>query len=602
MYLSQILTGQIKREVLYFFNTIFTDMPRERSTMKKVKLNKYFLIPLIVILLGIYYYVALPAINIHNASIWKFIIAVPVILLILYVFPKIRLTGSKKNPVKVQNVFGTAVFKILAGIILLLLIIYGAGTLLSSPIINASRYQKLMTVETGEFSRDITQISYDQIPLLDRASAELLGERKMGSLVDLASQFEVANLYTQSNYNDTPVRITPLRYADIIKWFTNHKDGIPAYIMIDMATQETKLVRLEEGMKYTPYDHFGRNLYRHLRFKYPTYIFDNISFEVDDNGTPYWICSTKKYNIGLFGGQTIGNVVICNAITGECTDYKVEDVPTWVDQVYRADLLIDLYDYYGTLKHGYINSVISQRDCLVTTNGYNYLAIGDDVWVYTGVTSITSDQSNVGFVLMNQRTMETRYYEVEGAIEDSAMASAEGKVQNLGYKSAFPLLLNIDNEPTYLMALKDAAGLVKMYAMVNVQNYQIVATGNSVVECEAAYKNLMADNGIETSETEPDKGELKTVTGVISKIAESVVEGNSHYYLLLDQSDTIYDVNVAEHISIIRYNAGASITLEYTEGSDRCSVVKIPEDEGGADAANSSGEEDAGNDTAGAAN
>lgn len=602
MYLSQILTGQIKREVLYFFNTIFTAMPRERSTMKKVKLNKYFLIPLIVILLGIYYYVALPAINIHNASIWKFIIAVPVILLILYVFPKIRLTGSKKNPVKVQNVFGTAVFKILAGIILLLLIIYGAGTLLSSPIINASRYQKLMTVETGEFSRDITQISYDQIPLLDRASAELLGERKMGSLVDLASQFEVANLYTQSNYNDTPVRITPLRYADIIKWFTNHKDGIPAYIMIDMATQETKLVRLEEGMKYTPYDHFGRNLYRHLRFKYPTYIFDNISFEVDDNGTPYWICSTKKYNIGLFGGQTIGNVVICNAITGECTDYKVEDVPTWVDQVYRADLLIDLYDYYGTLKHGYINSVISQRDCLVTTNGYNYLAIGDDVWVYTGVTSITSDQSNVGFVLMNQRTMETRYYEVEGAIEDSAMASAEGKVQNLGYKSAFPLLLNIDNEPTYLMALKDAAGLVKMYAMVNVQNYQIVATGNSVVECEAAYKNLMADNGIETSETEPDKGELKTVTGVISKIAESVVEGNSHYYLLLDQSDTIYDVNVAEHISIIRYNTGDSITLEYTEGSDRCSVVKIPEDEGGADAANSSGEEDAGNDTAGAAN
>lgn len=602
MYLSQILTGQIKREVLYFFNTIFTDMPRERSTMKKVKLNKYFLIPLIVILLGIYYYVALPAINIHNASIWKFIIAVPVILLILYVFPKIRLTGSKKNPVKVQNVFGTAVFKILAGIILLLLIIYGAGTLLSSPIINASRYQKLMTVETGEFSRDITQISYDQIPLLDRASAELLGERKMGSLVDLASQFEVANLYTQSNYNDTPVRITPLRYADIIKWFTNHKDGIPAYIMIDMATQETKLVRLEEGMKYTPYDHFGRNLYRHLRFKYPTYIFDNISFEVDDNGTPYWICSTKKYNIGLFGGQTIGNVVICNAITGECTDYKVEDVPTWVDQVYRADLLIDLYDYYGTLKHGYINSVISQRDCLVTTNGYNYLAIGDDVWVYTGVTSITSDQSNVGFVLMNQRTMETRYYEVEGAIEDSAMASAEGKVQNLGYKSAFPLLLNIDNEPTYLMALKDAAGLVKMYAMVNVQNYQIVSTGNSVVECEAAYKNLMADNGIETSETEPDKGELKTVTGVISKIAESVVEGNSHYYLLLDQSDTIYDVNVAEHISIIRYNAGDSITLEYMEGSDRCSVVKIPEDEGGADAASGSGEEDAGNDTAGAAN
>ena len=543
----------------------------------KKKHRKYYLIPVIVVLLALYYYIALPAINIHDASIWKFIIAIPVILLVLYVLPRIRLTVNKKDPVHVGQVHKSPVFKILAGIVLLLLVIYGAGSLLSSPVINASKYQKLMTVETGEFSEEITQISYDQIPLLDRASAELLGERKMGSLVDLASQFEVASLYTQSNYNDRPVRLTPLRYADIIKWFTNHGDGIPAYIMIDMATQETELIRLDEGMKYTPYDHFGRNLYRHLRFKYPTYMFDNISFEVDDNGTPYWICSTKKFNIGLFGGQTIGNVVICNAITGECTDYNIEDVPTWVDQVYRADLLVQLYDYYGTLKHGYINSIISQRDCLVTTNGYNYLAIGDDVWVYTGVTSITSDQSNVGFVLMNQRTMETRYYEVEGAIEDSAMASAEGKVQNLGYQAAFPLLLNIDNEPTYLMALKDAAGLVKMYAMVNVQNYQIVATGNSVVECEAAYKNLMADNGIETSETPPEEIETKTVTGTIRKIAEGVIEGNSHYYLLLDASDTIYDVNVSENLSVILYNVGDSITLEYTEGSDRCKVVSIPE-------------------------
>lgn len=543
--------------------------------------KKYLLIPVILVILAVYYYFALPAINIHDVSIWKFIIAIPVILLILYVFSKVRLSGGRKNVTEMKTLFNSAVFKVLAGVLLLLLLIYGAGSLLSSPVINASKYQKLMTVETGEFSKEITQISYDQIPLLDRASAELLGERKMGSLVDLASQFEVANLYTQSNYNDTPVRLTPLKYADIIKWFTNHGEGIPAYIMIDMATQETELVRLDEGMKYTPYDHFGRNLYRHLRFKYPTYMFDNISFEVDDDGTPYWICSTKKFNIGLFGGQTIGNVVICNAITGECTDYKVEDVPTWVDQVYRADLLIQLYDYYGTLKHGYINSVISQRDCLVTTNGYNYLAIDDDVWVYTGVTSITSDQSNVGFVLMNQRTMETRYYEVEGAIEDSAMASAEGKVQNLGYTAAFPLLLNIDNEPTYLMALKDAAGLVKMYAMVNVQNYQIVATGNSVVECEAAYKSLMADNGIETSETAPTEAETKTITGVISKIAESVVDGNSHYYLLLDGSDTIYDVTVADNISIIRYNPGDSITLEYTEGSDRCKVVSIPEEDDG---------------------
>lgn len=145
----------------------------------------------------------------------------------------------------------------------------------------------------------------------------------------------------------------------------------------------------------------------------------------------------KKFNIGLFGGETIGRVVLCNAITGETVDYAIDEVPEWIDRAYSADMLVQLYDYYGTLKHGFFNSVLGQKDCLKTTEGYNYLAIDDDVWVYTGVTSVSGDQSNVGFVLMNQRTMETKYYAIEGATESSAMNSAQGEVQDLGYKAAF---------------------------------------------------------------------------------------------------------------------------------------------------------------------
>ena len=154
--------------------------------------------------------------------------------------------------------------------------------------------------------------------------------------------------------------------------------------------------------------------------------------------------------------------------------------PEWIDRAYSADLLVQLFDYYGTLKHGFFNSVLSQKDCLKTTDGYNYLALEDDVWMYTGVTSVNGDQSNVGFVLSNQRTMETKYYTVEGATESSAMSSAEGQVQNLKYTATFPLLLNISGEPTYFIALKDDAGLVKKYAMVNVQKYQIVAIGDKI--------------------------------------------------------------------------------------------------------------------------
>ena len=543
--------------------------------MKMKKPGKVMLFIIILILAGLYYYIALPAINIHNPDIWRFLIYLSFLALLVYTLPKLKENGIRINHFEWKEITTKPAFRILTGIFLGLGLIYGIGSILSSPVINASKYQKLLTVKNGEFTEDIAQISYDQIPLLDRASAEILGERKMGSLVDLASQFEVADEYSQINYQDQPVRVTPLRYASIIKWFTNKSSGIPAYIRIDMATQKTELIRLEQGMKYTPYDHFGRNLYRHLRFRYPSYMFDDINFEIDENGIPWWVCSTKKYTIGLFGGQVIGHVVLCNALTGECEDYEVSRTPSWVDRVYSADLLIKLYDYYGTLKHGYLNSILSQKDCLATTNGYNYLAINDDVWVYTGVTSITSDQSNVGFVLMNQRTMETKYYEVEGAIEDSAMSSAEGKVQNLGYQATFPLLLNIDQEPTYFMALKDASGLVKKYAMVNVHNYQIVATGDSVAETEAAYKALMKQNGIEKpDETKQSSGTL-TTTGKIRKIADLVIDGNSHYYLLLEGSDTIYDIDASKNINIILYETGDQVALTYKEGTTACPVIDI---------------------------
>ena len=329
-------------------------------------------------------------------------------------------------------------------------------------------------------------------------------------------------------------------------------------------------------MKYTTSDHFNRNIYRHLRFAYPTYIFNELSFEVDEEGVPYWICPVRKYNIGLFGGATVERVVLCNAITGEMEDYKIEDVPQWIDRAYSADLLISLYDYYGTLKHGFLNSVLGQKDCLETTDGYNYLAVDDDVWVYTGVTSITGDQSNVGFVLMNQRTMETKFYEIEGATETSAMSSAEGQVQNLKYSATFPLLLNLSGEPTYFIALKDDAGLVKKYAMVNVQKYQIVALGDTVSECEESYTNLMYKNGIKTEAK--DTRTVESIKGKITKIAQGVVDGNSHYYLMLEGSDEIFDVSVVDFIDIIRYNVGDEVTVEYKEGEKANTVLSLTGD------------------------
>ena len=299
--------------------------------MKKTK-TKILTVLVLILLAGIYYYVKLPAINIHADGFWMFLLVVIAAVAVFYI--------GRRRLFRKADIKASGIAKGLIGLFLLVVAVYLAGTLLSSPIINAKKYQKLLNVENGDFQTDIKELSFDQIPLLDRDSATLLGNRKMGSMVDMVSQFEVDELYSQINYQDKPVRVSPLRYANVIKWFTNQSEGIPAYIRIDMTTQSTELVMLDEGMKYSTSEYFNRNIHRHLRFRYPTYIFGELSFEIDDNGVPYWVAPVKKFNIGLFGGETVGRVVLCNAITGETEDYAIDEVPEWIDHAYDADLLV----------------------------------------------------------------------------------------------------------------------------------------------------------------------------------------------------------------------------------------------------------------------
>lgn len=542
--------------------------------MKK-GMKKLILAIVVIVAAFLYYYITLPAFNIHSAGLWWFVIGAVVILSLVFMVRSISkhhaLSKKKELELNKETMGLSRLGFYLAGILILVFLV---GTFLSSPVINSKKYQSLLTVETRAFTQDFKQADYSTVPLLDRDSATLLGNRKMGSMVEMVSQFEVSDDYTQINVNGKPVRISPLTYASPVKWLTNQKNGIPAYIKIDMSTQNTECVKLEKGIKYSEAEYLNRNIYRHLRFKYPTAIFaDQIFFEIDDEGTPFWICPVKKFHVGLFGGVTVGSVVVCNAVTGDCVKYDVDEVPTWIDKVYQAELLLQLYDYYGTYKHGYFNSILGQKDCLQTTNGYNYIAMEDDVWVYSGVTSVSGDQSNVGFIMMNQRTMETRFYQIEGAIEDSAMGSAEGQVQNLGYQATFPLILNISGEPTYFMALKDDYGLVKKYAMVNIQKYQWVAIGDTVQECEKEYSKLLSTNGITSSE----EAEKISVKGKIKTLVPVVIEGNSHIYFTLEGKDLIFDADMTneETISIVKYKEGDQINFSYVKGYDLYSVVDV---------------------------
>lgn len=504
----------------------------------------------------LYFYVNLPALNFHSGELYSGI----VFLSILYLVLNAVLSGIRPNGFKgyLKNVKkGSAIpLAIIAAAVITIII----GTVSSATILRAGAYRKLMDVRQGDFVEDIKEISFDSIPMLDKDSAERLGDRKMGELSDVVSQFEVTDAYTQINYKNRPVRVTYLKYGDTVKWLMNRKNGLPAYVIIDMVTQEASVVRLENGIKYSPSEHFGRNLYRHIRFNYPSYMFSKPIFEIDENGNPYWICPRIVKTIGLFGGTDIKGAVLVDAVTGNSKYY--ETPPTWVDAVYPAELLMQQYDYYGMYVNGYINSVFGQKNVTKTTSGYNYIALDDDVYVYTGITSVTGDSSNLGFILCNQRTKETKYYTVPGATEESAKLSAEGVVQNLKYKSTFPILLNVASQPTYFMSLKDNANLVKMYAMVNVEQYQIVSTGTTVSECRKKYINLLSSNSI-SSDTEESE-----YSGIVNDIRSAVKDGNTYYYIKLDTNDCYFRISASADESAVLLNVGEYVTVKSNDISE----------------------------------
>ena len=546
--------------------------PTKHGKGPKSRLGKILVSLLITAVVGlVYFYVALPPINLQSSDFYTFV----GILCVVYVLCALVTSGmnvaTSGGGVKDYLRFIKQQCLPVGILFLALIAVALVGAILSAPIFRAAAYRDLLTVENGKFTEDISQISFDEIPTLDRSSAEYLGDRQMGTLSDMVSQFEYSNDSTQINYQGRPVRVAPIDYADLIKWLTNRGEGLPAYVLVDMVTQEASVVRLPEGMKYSFSEPLGRNIVRHLRFRYPTYLFDTPQFEIDEAGTPYWIAPRIVRTIGLFGGTDIQGAVLCNAITGECRYYDIADVPAWVDNVYTPDLIMEQYDYHGTFINGFLNSILGQKGVTMTTEGYNYIALNDDVYVYTGVTSANADQSNLGFLLSNQRTKETRFYEAPGATEYAAMGSAEGEVQDLKYKATFPLLLNIAGEPTYFIPLKDATELVKSYAMVNVAQYQLVAVAGSVSQCEQVYIDLLSQRGIVSEEERPET----QISGVVDDIRSAVMDGSTYYFVRLEGGEVYYAVSASENPVAVLLNLGDKVTIGHAvqTGDEDASIL-----------------------------
>ena len=520
-----------------------------------------------IIVGALFYYLTFPAINIHNVQFWFFVLMLVVIFVVLksilsFGIKQIEIISNRK-----KYKLGKSNYKIVYLIPIVIIGIILINIVLS-PLFCSKAYYKRITINTeGVFSDDVKEVDFNKMPLLDRDSSEKLGDRTMGQMSELVSQFDVSDMYTQINYNDEIVRVTPLEYNGAIKWFTNRRNGIKGYITVNSTTGKSKLVKLEKGMRYAPSGLFNENLYRKLQLSYPTMNIGAVNFEIDNEGNPYWIASTVKYKgVGL--RRDVNGVIIFNPINGKSKFYKVKDVPTWVDHVYEADLILEQVNDWGRFKNGFINSLISQKGVVKSTRGYNYLAQDGDIYLYTGITSVIGDESNIGFILTNMRTKETNFYSVAGAEEYSAMESAKGQVQEKNYNSTFPLLINLSGKPTYLISLKDNAGLVKMYAFVDVVDYQkVVVTDSSSGIQKAAEAYLAEDGSVEEGNIE------KEIT--VNNITSAIIEGNTYYYFK-DEDGQKYKASIKISKNNLPFiKDGDVITIKYSREADVISVTDI---------------------------
>lgn len=507
------------------------------------------------------YYLALPAANFGNPGFWFYLIGVGMILTIA-----LALAGLW------DELYVPAIIS--GAITVLMLLILIIGGIVGFRMCSSNKYHSRLDVDDTTFENEFSNVDWNTVPQIDKDSSAILGKRKMGTLTDKVSQFNVMNEYTIINYNGSPVRVSPLGYAGFFKYNNNKINGIPGYIVVNGVTKEAEYVELEEGMVYSPSSYWAKDLRRYLRRNFRSTSFGEFSFEIDDEGNPYWIIPTYKYGAGIGGAKTPTGCITVDPTSGKLHFYSLNEVPEWIDAAIDPEIAVDMIDSWGKFSDGFFNTWFGQKGVKESTEGYNYVTIGNDVYLFTGITSVVADESNIGFILVNMRTADAKYFELDSAEEYSAMDSAKGAVQHLNYDATFPILISVEGVPTYFLSLKDAAGLVKMYAFVSVQNIQQVSVTDSSEGVEVALNNYKALMKLGPNPSTGTEKESQTSSITVQEIYTAIIDGNTHYYIIADNALYVASISTGKYILPI-VNIGDTINVTYYANTSYNEIILI---------------------------
>lgn len=543
--------------------------------MKKMMTSGQVIVSILIIV-G-YYWNNLPPINIFSGDFWLFLIFILFIIAVNIVLSSysqgFSMLFSSKNPGTAKPLNGkkdvTAYFNPFLGkvkwiVITIIAIAMGLGLLsfFNTRVFRAKSYANVIKVKNADFKKDFPETNISTLALLDRESAEKIGDTYLGT-IDKVSQFGISDDYRQITIGKKPYRVSPLQYKSFWKWLTNRTEGINYYVKVNQTTGKAELEKLQKPMKYSDSEFMFRDTMRHLRFLHPFTIFADPSFEVDDQGNPYYVATTYKPKFGLSSPDPTG-VILLDAVTGKTKHYKLGHIPEWVDRVYSAENVIQRVDDHYTYHNGYWNTVFSQAGVKNTTDSYNYITIGSDIYLYTGLTSATADSSNLGFILVNMRTREITNYKLASATETSAMKSAEGEVQEKNYTATAPTLVKLNNKAFYLVSLKDEASLVKSYALVDAEDYQQVTVNNDIETLISQFTDRDT-SGLTT--LSPSNKKVEKVSGTIEQVASQTISGTTIYYIMTEGK--VYKIRASRETSdyLPFVKAGDQFTAELGEAN-----------------------------------
>jgi len=501
-------------------------------------------------------YITLPAYNFHDIGF------ITLLVIYLFLFGTLYSAFSHRFDIIVRGSY------FLGSILILFMLIM---SLLSSEFLNAGRYRDQIVIKSSsDFSSEFDVIDLKKIPLVDQKTAQRLGDKQIGRVQGLGSQFDINDDYLLINIKDSVYRVAPLEYQDFYKWLQNRDRGVPSYVSVNVNdSTDVELIDLSLGMKYVPSAFFNEDLLRHVRFSYRTEIFESLNFEIDDEGNPYYILTYKEPTIGWFGGWDTTGIIVVDAVSGNMNKYSIQDIPDWVDHVQSANLAWYQIDNWGYYVNGWFNTLFGQKEMIQTTDGFNYVSIDGKIYIFSGLTSVGSDRSIVGFALINLSTREATYIKIGGADELSSMNSAIGQVQHLNYSSTFPILINVEGLPTYFMSLKDNEGLVKLYAMVSVQDYSIVGVGATVDDTKSSYVGQLLEKKL-ISGVIFDKIEI---SGTISSIVSTIINGTTYYYFTLEDNSNLFIASSQLSLELALTGEMDSVRLEVNPIKDNVMEV-----------------------------